>query len=779
MLALSFFLCLMTDMATAENNPMIKIKLEAGVNGKVSPGVGFPVQVSIENDGPLFRGDLTIDFYPSYQTGGSKVIQIELPEKSSKTFHISLPGVTEDHPSLYQNKPTIHLYKGSWKDREEVPFTGDKSLKVSFITSNSLGILSSQYDQLKELRILPDATIESMQLKKDTVPYESQGLKMFDYLIVDQFSLAELDKEKQKAIEDWIKEGGVLIAGASSNASQAYGDLYSLLPMKPEAEMTVSTDFLKNGNKQPLEKNIHIFTGSIDSSSQVIAMSDSTPVIFSKKIGEGQIIQTAFSLSDPAISTWDGYGGWFEQLLNQNSYVEINSNKYSGNLLDDLYYQFAEVNEYFPGSQFSIGLFILILTVYLILIVPVLYFVLRKIDKREHAWWLIPSFALLVSVVMFGIGAKDRLGKPQLNQLGVYSANQGYLSGYQATTLLSNTGGNYQLSVPKKDFEVIPLTNDQTSSKKAVISENRNDYFISLPKVEYWSTRTLYGKSHKKISGQFETNLSIENQTLKGSVTNKYPIDFSEVFIWSGDERISLGNVKAGGTIHVNHKMKSAYLHSPSYKEWMGMNGPHANKDFSKMKKESLESAVSSLLLSKLQNSNDPVISGYTKSPVVDVKVIDKEAKKESLNLIISPLQVSGNYTGPFTLKSEELQTHINVVKGAIIEKMAGPKNEMLLEDGEYDFSVALPKTFNVGKLSLNEIRISLNGSFIDSQLYNPTTGEYLNVESNRLILEAEDNPQQYLSKNGELILRLKKESKGDDPYVQMPTITLKGEVSP
>ncbi|MGW6250013.1 hypothetical protein ACWF7H_00125 [Peribacillus butanolivorans] len=66
---------------------------------------------------------------------------------------------------------------------------------------------------------------------------------------------------------------------------------------------------------------------------------------------------------------------------------------------------------------------------------------MKKIDKRERAWWNIPLIACITSVLTFTVGAKDRLAQPQLNQLGIYHSKDGQLVGLQSDVLLSNKVG--------------------------------------------------------------------------------------------------------------------------------------------------------------------------------------------------------------------------------------------------------------------------------------------------------------------------------------------------
>jgi hypothetical protein len=786
MIAFLFLLFLFAhvDRPASAESTNIKVTVHEGFDGKVKRGKGFPLSVKVENSGKAFSGYLLIDFYPSYNTGGSLSIQVELPENSSKIYKVSLPGMTEDHPSQHQNLPGIHLYKGDWKDGKEVEFKGEKTLKPRFIDPNEkvIGVLTENIDRLKELKVLPSTfPTQTLQLEKDEFPIDALGLEMVDYIVVDEYALSELEDKQQEAIKNWIQDGGVLIAGASPDASASYGSLYSLLPMKPEEEGKVSSAFLKTNQKEQLNFNeLPVFTGRVEKDAAIIMESSSKPVVVKKNDGNGMIIQTGFSLGDQPLSSWKGYGSWFSTILKIGEHANFVNAQYGPDLYDSLYYEFAESNEFFPASHFSIGQLIALLIGYIVMIVPVLYFILRKLDKREHSWWIIPVIAISVSASVFGIGAKDRLAKPQLNQMGFYKAENGVLSGYQAATLLSNTSGTYQLSIPNEQFHPVSstlTTPGMSNLARSVFEKNRNTTDVFFKDVEYWSSRTLYGKAKKEQPGSFETDLTVKNNVLSGTIKNHYPYDFEEIYILSGSEKIKIGFLKKNDTVKVNQKIKQSVLIGPGF---YGAGNPpfmhHQQTDMLAMKKERLENAAGTFLFGYSHSENKPVIAGLTNDAVISVKVEGKTEKQNNLNLIMEPFTAKSEISGPFTLTNESLKSRMNVITGQIIEKMQG-KNEMMLEDGEYEYILSLPEQVGIHPINLEEINIRINGQFVKYEMMNQRTGEYMPIDQNNFTLTKKENVHEFLSKDKELVLKLKKQS-GGDPHVFLPTIKIKGEVA-
>lgn len=761
----------------------IQITVKPGFDGKVKNGKGFPVIIKVENHGKAFSGDLLIDYVPSDYAGGSKKIHIELPENEIKTYSITLPGLTNNSSAYFQNQKMIRLYEGDWMKGKEVAFSGDKKLTPKFIESDykTIGVLSENYDRLKELRGLSSSNFDIIPLKKEEIPQEAQGLEMIDYIIIDEYPLSQLTESQQQAIKDWIQSGGTLFAGGAPDGKGIYGTLYSLLPMKPESEHTGSAGFLDTSGKQIPFGTILLFTGEVDKEAEILAESNGLPAIIKKTYGEGLILQTAFSLGDQPLSAWDGYRLWFEDLL-KNVTVSTSTGYWP---MEDFYYhlyrELGEPNEYFPFSQYSLPVLIVLMLVYIILIVPVLYLLLKKIDKREYTWWIIPSVGLLTALGVFAFGAKDRIARPQLNQMGVYQMTDEYLSGWQATTMLSNKSGNYRLSVPKGEFLVISSTFDtfdRNMEMAGVIEEKRKTSEIIFKDVPYWSAKTVFGKAQKYNDGSFFTDLTLKNGKLTGVIENRFPYDFDEVFIWSGNTKIDLGSLKQGEKKKIDKKITQKFLFRP---EMLSGSHYYDHDDLEEFKKERLETAAASLLFTDSTNEqNKPFIGGVTADSVIDVKLVNKKQKENNWNLIVAPLTVKNEITGQFALTVDMFEIKVKDLSGNYYNReMDKYREEIWIDNGEYELILTFPGDLEGKPVTFESINILLrNSADIEFSIFNWETGEYMLLESGKpsLKLTKENQAGNYISENGEIVFKINKNTEDDMPLV-VPEITVKGEV--
>src|SRR5690606_28488238 len=246
------------------------------------------------------------------------------------------------------------------------------------------------------------------QIPNYEFPTDVRGLSMANILIVDETSISDLAEEKQQALLEWVEEGGTLLVGASDQVNQALGIFTKYLPLNLSSEkVTVSNSVLeKLSIGGTFTENIEVYRATEKEGSTTIFADGNTILASSADVGKGHIIQTAFSLGDEPLSKMDGYAKLLSELLKDS--LNRNYSGYSMGYLEYLPQEMGRINELYPSFQVSTTGLIVVTVVYILLIGPILYLVLRRLDKREHSWWLIPLVSILLTLSIFIVGAKDR-----------------------------------------------------------------------------------------------------------------------------------------------------------------------------------------------------------------------------------------------------------------------------------------------------------------------------------------------------------------------------------
>ncbi|WP_044337562.1 hypothetical protein [Rossellomorea aquimaris] len=777
-----------TTLAQAQ----IKISVDEGIDGKVKEGRGFPLKVTVENTGSDFKGDLLFDYAPSYQTGGARALSIDVPANSTRTYTFSIPGFNDEirHNS---NQETIHLFEGSWEKGKEMKFKGDKRLTPNFIYSNytAIGLLSENPDRLKGIKgaNMGGNQVEVLTLTKENIPEEKSGFQMLDYLIIDQFNISELSQDQQSALKSWVEAGGVLFIGGAPHLEDTLGSAADMAPLTFGEESTLSdtSTFNVKKNIKASFNSLAIYKGTVKPESDVLVEQDGIPLVVKSSEGLGEVWQTAFSLGDPVLNAWESYDEWFANVLSKTEpYFLLGQSNGDQSFLERIYYEVADSNELFPTTNFKVSTLVIILIIYLIVLVPLLYFLLRKVDKREQAWWIIPAISVLVSSGIFITGAKDRISKPHLNQMSVLKVEEDKsVHGISAFSALSNSGGDYDFVSDKHNLEITPARVRNSAGgvdqyKFAVEEMTKDNRSITFRDVEYWSTRTSLGTSEKEEVGRFIPELVLEDQTLSGTIQNDFPYDFTDVYIWSGSRMYRLGDMKAGDTLEVDKKLSTNYLSSPIGMT-PNMSAPLPNQqNIKQQKKERLENFASQMISADNEN-NSPVIFGYTEAEIFNMKIKNKESKSENFSLLYQHFPSLGNYKGAFTLRNEQLDLDVLPIKGQVIEHYShNGANEMGLEDGTYELTIHLPKQIDLSKVTLHSLNMTLHtGGVLQFSLIDPQTDERMVLsESSTNSIEVKDKLNKYINDNGEIVFEFEKRSQGD-PFVRLPDIVLKGEVRP
>ncbi|MGE7120510.1 hypothetical protein ACQKIC_09870 [Peribacillus sp. NPDC046944] len=780
LLFLGLFLHSYTVQAKAADTD-IKISIETGFDGYITRAKAMPMTVHIENKGEAFSGTLIFQFQADYDFGGSQILKVELPKESKKTYSVSLPGYTDENYNYNGTAlaKSIYLYEGDWKNGKEVDYSGPKVLAPKFFDESEdlIGVLSENYDRLTELRVLPSLQARMVELEKEDLPKQSIGYEMFDYLIIDEFAIAALDEAQQKALKGWIRSGGVLISGSSPSAAQSYGSLYNLLPMKMDKGIKMDSSFLTEKKKdRPSFEQLPGFTGEVEKGTEIIAKSGSSPAVVKKQYGNGMIVQTAFSLGDEPLASWKGYGTWFEAILKK---VELNAFSTSSEFMDEARWEMNDPNSYFDDTNLSVIQLALLLLVYVVIIVPILFVILRKMDKREHAWWIIPLIACITTILTFAVGAKDRLAKPQLNQLGIYQIEDDQIIGIQSNVLLSNKGGNYNLTFPKNELVAMPMTQEGLggSVKRApMLEEKATDMELTFPNVEYWSTRSFIGKVYKENAGQLKNDLTVENRTLTGTIQNETPYDLKELMILTGNERINLGTLKKGAEIKVNEALKSDFLFKPygtTSSSWN--NGTMGKKiDIEKMRRDQLL-YLTEAYFGGASTKSEPVIGGITDDSIVDVR-LSKKPKVNIDNLIFQTFSPKTILAGEVTLSKEMFAGSVNALRGSVGEEEG--YGTYWFERGEYEYISSVPKIMKDETFKASEMTIKFSKQDVKYELYNFSTEKYESIPKGEreITFKGTKDISSYVSKQGNIQIKVMIDN-DDDPSVRMPQITVKGVV--
>lgn len=758
--------------------PQITIDSSAGFQNKVKYEKGLPLQFTVTNEGSAFSGDLVLSFSETYNLGAGMALPIELAEGESKKLQIASSGLSDMYYSGAPSDQSIFLFEGGWEKGKSIKFKGKKTIQPSYYTPMSLFVatLTDNPDRLSPLKQLTVPTSEGIevfhlnQLKEFTLPTEVQAWDMIDYLVIDEFAYSDLPAPTQKAVLQWIQQGGHVVTGSTTNLRAELGNLSEYLPL----ELADVKDVKVPG----LETAVPVFQATVKEGATAKLQKDGQVFAATQPVGSGSLTQMSFSLGDETVSSQKGYSQMMSSFFPA---VATNYNSMGGqSILDYMTFEVGNVNELFKSFEVSKPFILAIVLLYILLIVPVLYIVLKKKDKREYAWVIIPAVALLTSIGLFAFGAKDRIGNPQIQQTGFFEvdADSG-LKGYYVNSLLSNRGGNYQFTAPASTTMTSRIANEFSSTEpylSAILERGATNSQMTLRDMRYWSVQSIMGQSYIEDSGDFNIDLTVADEKITGTIQNNFPFAVEEVSIWTGTRLMDVGKLNPGETLKVNETVQSAILSPAAPVGQSYAYQPVANlKELEKARRQTLLS-TSFEQLSK--NGKSPYVIAYTKDAIVPITLENQRASVESVHLIAQSFKPQLTLKGDITLNVDALTMDlVGANNTGFFENVSNDPYLYYFEPGEFDMTYTLPEEIELKKSTWSELALTKTGQNVTVSILNVDSGSYEEItESNQKFAE---EAKQYISPEGAIKLKLKITESSGNPEVVVPKVKLKGVIAP
>jgi len=252
------------------------------------------------------------------------------------------------------------------------------------------------------------------------LPRQWQGYEAVNTVVVTTSELSileQMDDDQFAAFDQWLQLGGRLILCVGRRGEQVFGPANRLARFSPGRDPEVvfqrNTSGLENyaGATERLDsaggKRVRRFSVPMTALTEVrgrIASSElggpagRLPTIVRFPYGLGRIVLVAFDLDQPPFTVWQGRAGLVAKILRGDRYQPRDDDSMRGPLgqgarlgYDDLVGQLRAALDQFQGvtrARFSwiAGL----ISVYILLVGPADYFLLRKLGRMHWTWVTMP-----------------------------------------------------------------------------------------------------------------------------------------------------------------------------------------------------------------------------------------------------------------------------------------------------------------------------------------------------------------------------------------------------
>ena len=401
--------------AHAQGGANVTLDARIGFDGHCKDGYWLPVHVEVENTGADLTATVRVSYKNSNNGETSTSMEIELPSVSRKEFFLYI------FPQGYLRDFNVSLLDGT-RVLEKV------NLTANCVTAENMifGVISDNpgaFDVLGDVKPLTGFA-RVAHLGISDLPDNAQTWSALDALVISNTDTSTLTAEQKGALETWIASGGKLLVTGGVRWQGTVAGLADFLPIEVNRTQTVfdlSALQAYVGNQSPLESGAVLSVGSRRGDADVLVEQDRIPVLIQKQFGFGTVY---FLAADPALqplSAWDGMAELYIRLLAYRAPTP----RWFGNAGWYSYTANQALGAIPVLGLPSIFYITCLLGIYVLIIGPLNYFILRRMKRRELAWVTIPALVIFFSGLSYGTGFLYRGTTPILNRLVVAQAWDG------------------------------------------------------------------------------------------------------------------------------------------------------------------------------------------------------------------------------------------------------------------------------------------------------------------------------------------------------------------
>lgn len=524
----------------AAQDTSIHLSAQAGFDGAYEESAPVPVFVTARNDGAALDGEIQV------------VVTTGVGQELIYSAPISLPTGADKRVPL-----VVHL----------PPFAGQLAVRLvdetgvlAETTSNRLnavsptqllyGVVSPDPGALAFLATIPGgrpgATVAFLNL--DDLPEVSSAWNALDVLVLDDTDTSRMTAAQKEAMRAWIESGGQLIVTGGPGGPQTAAGLAEWLPVTITGVSTIADlPALSDYADSPLDTpGPYVITTSSPLDVESLINEGEHPLLAERPLGRGRV---TFLALDPKLAPLVGWEG--STKLWENLALGAPDLPPWGNGIRDGYAATQAVSA-IPGLRLpSAGQLLLFLLLYIAVIGPINFIILRRINRRELAWVTVPVLVLLFTAATFLTGFSTRGNEADLNVMSIAfgSVNADRLRAQSVLGLYSPRRGERDIALPY-DASVFPY---QEGFGTPVLGgnlsaiERAGGLTLRGARADTGQIATFIADAHpQRPPIHAEAMLDTADNSLAVTVRNDSSETLEDGVILYGQEQIALGDLPTG-----------------------------------------------------------------------------------------------------------------------------------------------------------------------------------------------------------------------------------------
>lgn len=415
-----------------------------------------------------------------------------------------------------------------------------KATVVKKLRSSELvyGILSKNPDSLTYFS--KENYGKDVVFEKKDFPDRKDWLDILDVLLVGECNLQTLNQEQRVALTDWVKDGGTVVIG---NTGEESVENLNILDIKAEET--------KNGL---LVTGVDgTYYNKADLTIYPVEYGRGCYVVCSKSL---EFANTELVKKSACVAAAKEYYGETAEFCLYPDYTDEGFYGESSAVVD---------KDHFPLLR-MVAMFLM---VYILLITVVLRLVLKRKDKLEYMWGLIPLFAITFMGILYAIGAHSRVSSVQMSYYTVveYEEDSDTGKAKSCVSLVNPNNQTYEVNIPdgmevwnadacEEMFDLL-----EKDIRKEVKIDKGNG-IVTFSGNTSFEKNNLYGTYEVKKTGEYDSSITCNNYEFQGSFTNQMGVTMKNACFLAGKRIYYVGDIKDGETVALNGEQKHALLYN-------------------------------------------------------------------------------------------------------------------------------------------------------------------------------------------------------------------------
>ena len=519
----------------------LTMEAHALLDGHARVGSWMAISVHVKNDGPALDGELRMAGGAQGRTRFGQVV--DLPTLSDKTFLLYA------QPPAFGRELEVALVDGEQiVAKTKVSFTiHDGSQLIVGVVAERPGDIVGAIDLLPNQNQLAPVIVP---LDPEDLPERVEAWGGLDRLVWQDLDSNRLTTGQLASLRGWVAGGGrLVIVGGTAGPSTLSAFPDTLLPYRPTATVEIPAASLTSlvGSVPVGTADLPALGGALIEGRSLVTSGDRV-VAAERGYGNGGVTLVGF---DPS-TKWIADGGAAETLWRRL----LPSRSATGLVLGDDSQLVSAVSQLPALALPPIGGLIFLLGAYILLVGPINYFVLRRMDRRDWAWITMPALIGIFAVGAYGYGALLRGSEVLINEVALVRGSPGATDGTAQVYIgvFSPSRGNYQLNVPGGALLSAPISGDffggdGTASALDVLQGDPAK--VRDLAVGFGSLRTIRAETAVTVP-LIQTDLRLIDGRLTGTVTNASSVTLLKPTVVLGSTVANLKDLAAGAVATVD-----------------------------------------------------------------------------------------------------------------------------------------------------------------------------------------------------------------------------------